>query len=293
MTDDGTGQEARSSARARFAELVRVEKNQPPLAETALVVAQEEYPDLAPRTYLARLHAFGSVVADHLRSQWPGTPVNQIPIADRVGAVNRYLFEELGFRGNREAYYDPRNSYLNEVIDRRLGIPITLSLVYMEVAAAVGLRLVGVSFPGHFLVRTRGSRPTFFLDPFEAGGRRSVEELRGQLAKRGLDWQGTLRVLRGASNHDVIRRLLTNLKSIHLRSGDFARALGAVERLLLLDPGSAPELRDLGLTTGKLGRYRESVRALEGYLRAAPEAGDRADVERLLADSRYWQSRLN
>lgn len=293
MTDDGTAREDRATARARFAALVRAGRGQPPLAETALAVAHEEYPELAPRTYLARLHAFGSVVAERLRAEWPGASLSQIPVTDRIAALNRYLFEELRFRGNQEEYYDPRNSFLNEVIDRRRGIPITLSIVYLEVGAATGLKLQGVSFPGHFLVRTRAVRPTRFLDPFSGGAIVDTEELRSRLAGQGKSWQEILGILRGASNREIVRRLLGNLKAVYLEAGDFARALATVERLLLLDPGSPPELRDLGLTTGKLGRYRESVLALEGYLRAAPEAGDRDAVERHLADLRYWQSRLN
>lgn len=280
-------------ARHRFAALVGTGKPEPPLAETALVVACEEYPDLHPRPYLARLHAFGSVVSERLRAAWPGVPLYQIPAAARLDGVRRYLFEELGFRGNESEYYDPRNSFLNDVIDRRLGIPITLSLIFLEVASATGLKMTGVSYPGRFLVRTRGVRPPVFLDPFAGGQEVPVDTLRAQLAEAGHSFPSMVGILRGAPPRQIIRRLLANLKSIYLKSGDFARAVGTAERLLLLDPEATFELRDLGLAWGKLGRYQKGIEAYEGYLRADPEAGDRADVERDLADLRYWQSRLN
>ena len=280
-------------ARHRFVSLVGTGKPEPPLAETALVVACEEYPDLHPRPYLARLHAFGSVVSERLRAEWPGVPLYQIPVAARLDGVRRYLFEELGFRGNESEYYDPRNSFLNDVIDRRLGIPITLSLVFLEVASATGLRMAGVGYPGRFLVRTRAVRPAVFLDPFAGGAEIPVTVLRAQLVEAGHSFESVVGILRGAPPRQIIRRLLANLKSIYLKQGDFARAVGTAERLLLLDPKATFELRDLGLAWGKLGRYQKGIEAYEGYLRADPEAGDRADVERNLADLRYWQSRLN
>jgi regulator of sirC expression with transglutaminase-like and TPR domain len=280
-------------ARHRFATLVGTGKPEPPLAETALVVACEEYPKLHPRPYLARLHAFGSVVSERLRADWPGIPLYQIPVEARLDGVRHYLFEELGFRGNEGEYYDPRNSFLNDVIDRRLGIPITLSLVFLEVAAATGLKMTGIGFPGHFLVRTRGVRPAVFLDPFAQGAEVPVNDLRKQLVDGGHSFESVVSILRGARPRDIIRRLLANLKAIYLQTGDFARAVGTAERLLLLDPRAAFELRDLGLAWGKLGRYEKGIAAYEGYLRADPDAGDRADVERNLADLRYWRSRLN
>jgi len=257
------------------------------------VVACEEYADLNPRPYLARLHAFGSVVAERLRAEWQGVPLHQVPAGERLEAVRSYLFGELGFRGNESEYYDPRNSFLNEVIDRRLGIPITLSLVFLEVASAAGLRMAGVGYPGRFLVRTRGTSPSIYLDPFAGGAEIPVDTLRSRLAEDGYSFGDIVGVLRGASPRDVIRRLLSNLKSIYLKNGDFARAVGIAERLLLLNPEAAFELRDLGLAWGKLGHYGKGIDAYEGYLRADPQAEDRADVERDLADLRYWLSRLN
>jgi regulator of sirC expression with transglutaminase-like and TPR domain len=153
----------RGAARARFIALIGGADADPPLAETALVIALEEYPALQVRVYLARLHAFSAVVADRMRQATAERPEGFLTAADRIAILNRYVFDELGFRGDREACYDPRSSFLNDVIDRRLGIPLTLSVVYMELARGAGLRLAGVAFPGHFLVKTQAVHPARLL----------------------------------------------------------------------------------------------------------------------------------
>jgi len=284
---------AQDRARSRFAELIGDPDSQPPLVETALVIALEEYPEMSVRNYLARLHAFTSVVADRVRDAALGHPDGEVPVDERLGILNHYVFADLGFRGNREAYYDPRNSFLNEVIDRRLGIPITLSLIYMELAKGAGLRLAGVGFPGHFLVKTQGVRPARMIDPFNGGvelGPGEMETLLRELRVRGLE---VLEALRALDNRSIVRRLLWNLKEIYLREGDVARALRVVERLLLVSPDEPRELFERGLLCGQLGRYREGIEALERYLGAAPEGADRETAEKQLARLRFWRSKIN
>jgi regulator of sirC expression with transglutaminase-like and TPR domain len=281
------------NARRRFEELVGPGRGQPPLAEAALVVASEEYAGLNVRNYLARLHAFASVAGERARAAAGSRPVKEMPVPERIGIVNRYLFEELGFRGNSEAYEDPRNSFLNEVIDRRLGIPLTLSIVYIEVAAGVALRLGGVGYPGHFLVKTYREDPIRYLDPFHRGAEVSTGELSSRLRNSGFSETAVMETLGGASNRMILRRLLGNLRTAYMKTGDHARALAAIERQLFIAPGPAEEIRELGMIHGGLGNYARAIETLESYLERTPEATDRAVVEQQLEDFRYWDSRRN
>ena len=207
--------------------------------------------------------------------------------------INHYLFDELGFRGNSEAYEDPRNSYLNEVIDRRLGIPLTLAIVYIEVAAGVALRLTGVGFPGHFLVKTYREEPIRYLDPFNRGAEVSAEELGERLRNAGYSETVLMAALGGSSNRMILRRLLTNLKTSYMKTGDHERALAATERLLFISPGPPEEIRDLGMTQGGLGHFRVAIDLLESYLERAPAAADRAEIQKQVETFRYWESRRN
>jgi regulator of sirC expression with transglutaminase-like and TPR domain len=285
-----TPDDPRAAARARFAALIGGPDDDPPLAETALVIALEEYPDLEVRAYLARLHAFTSVLADRVRQAAAGRPQGLLTAAERIAILNQYVFGELGFRGNREAYYDPRNSLLNDVIDRRLGIPLTLALVYMELARGAGLRLAGVGFPGHFLVKTQAVHPPRLLDPFAGGVELGPAEIEERL--RGHDTPAA-EALRRVDNRAILRRLLTNLKMVYLRQADPERAWHAAARLLLLAPAAPADLLEYGVLCGRIGRYAEGVAALErgiGSLAAGPE---RAAAEAELAQQRHWLSRLN
>lgn len=209
----------------------------------------------------------------------------------RIAALNHYLFEELAFSGNVDSFYDPRNSYLNEVLERRTGIPITLSIVYLEIGRRVGLRLQGVSFPGHFLVKLRVRRGQLVLDPFSGGAPQSATALRGRLAHlmpqaraRGLDLE---ELLEAASSRQIVARVLRNLKAIYLQSDHYSRALAVMNRMLLAVPESAEELRDRGLVHEKLECFRAALADLSSYERRRPDAPDltevRGRIERLRA----------
>jgi regulator of sirC expression with transglutaminase-like and TPR domain len=195
------------------------------------------------------------------------------------------LFEEEGFRGNAEAYYDPRNSFLNDVLDRRLGIPITLGIVALEVGWRLGIPLSGINFPGHFLIRYEGQVARLLVDPFDGGRVRWEDEAQDLLDRV---YGGMVRMrkefLRSATRTEILARVLTNLKGIYLNARDDARALAAVERILLLRPGAVVELRDRGLLLARIGRTHEAVADLERYLDFSPAAPDAERVRSLIQD---------
>ncbi|HEX2167740.1 MAG TPA: transglutaminase-like domain-containing protein [Longimicrobiales bacterium] len=263
------------SARSRFADVVQKPEPEIDLAEAALLIAAEEYPQVAPEPYLRRLDELAERTRDRL---WDETA----PIM-MVQEVSRVLFEEEGFRGNRMEYYDPRNSFLNDVLDRRMGIPITLSIVYLEVGWRVGIPLHGVNFPGHFLVRYAGEAVQLLVDPFQQGMVRFEDEAQDLLDHV---YGGSVLMqpefLREADRRDILVRLLANLKGNYLNRRDDTRALSAIERILLVRPNSADDERDRGIVLTRLGREREAAAALQRYLELVPDAPDTARVQLLL-----------
>jgi regulator of sirC expression with transglutaminase-like and TPR domain len=247
------------------------------LGRAALVIAQEEYPTLDFQTYLERLDQLAAVVRD--RSAGENSPYRLI------ACLNYVLFTQEGYRGNHDDYYDPRNSFLNDVIERRIGIPIALSVLYMEVARRADLRLHGVGFPGHFLVKYAGDEGEIVVDPFDKGEVRTTEELQKMLDRL---YGGKVRLqpefLSRVSNRQIVQRMLANLKAIYMRQENFLKAVSVVERLVILDPISADEIRDRGLLYLKLERFPEAVDDLETYLRLMPDAADAEEIlEQVLA----------
>jgi regulator of sirC expression with transglutaminase-like and TPR domain len=263
--------------RHRLAALVARPDAEIDLAEGALLIAAEEYPQLAIAPYLRRLDLLAERVRDRLACE--SAPVLVLD------ALCRVLFQEECFQGNAEAYYDPRNSFLNDVLDRRLGIPITLGIVALEVGWRVGLPLQGINFPGHFLVRYEGEVARLLVDPFDGGRVRWEDEGQGLLDRV---YGGMVRMrpefLSPAGRADILARVLTNLKGIYLNARDDDRALAAVDRILMLRPGSAVELRDRGLLLARSGRTDEAVADLERYLDFAPAAPDAQRVRSLIED---------
>jgi len=249
------------------------------LARAALLVAKEEYPQLPVDLYLARLDQIAEEVKDRLANE-TAPPVVLHEIIDT-------LYERRGLSGNREAYYDPRNSFLNDVLDRGLGIPLTMGIVLLETGWRLGLPLEGVNFPGHFLVRYHGDELRLLLDPFDGGKIRFEDE-----AQELLDqiYGGVVRLqdsfMRTASKREMLLRLLTNLKGLYLKVGDHRRALAAVERLLMITPTSPTESRSRGVLLARLGRHEEAATQLEAYLRVSPAATDAPRVEAMLRDLR-------
>lgn len=263
------------SARARFADVVQKAEPEIDLACAALLIAAEEYPQVTPEPYLRRLDELAERARDRLSDAT--APVMMLQ------EVNRVMFEEEGFRGNRNEYYDPRNSFLNDVIDRRMGIPITLSIIYLEIGWRLDLPLHGVNFPGHFLVRYTGEAVQLLVDPFQNGMIRFEDEAQALLDHV---YGGSVRMqpdfLRIADRRDILIRLLTNLKGNYLNRRDDRRALSAIERILVVRPESADDERDRGIVLTRLGRDRDAAAALNRYLELVPDAPDSARVRLLL-----------
>jgi regulator of sirC expression with transglutaminase-like and TPR domain len=266
------------SVRSRFAALVRLPEPEIELAAAALLVAAEEYPQLPIGMYMQRLDQLAERVRDRLGEENAPLVVLQ--------EMSRVLADEEGYRGNSEQYYDPKNCYLNDVLDSRVGIPITLAIIWLEVGWRLGLPLVGVNFPGHFLVRFEGEALRVLVDPFYSGKIRFEDEMQ-ELLDQAYGGGVTLdpRFLRAADKKDVIVRLLANLKTIYLQHAhDEMRALSAIERILLLRPDSLEEIRDRGMLLARTGRIADALPDLRRYLEAFPQAEDSARV-RLLIDS--------
>jgi regulator of sirC expression with transglutaminase-like and TPR domain len=263
------------SPRERFAEVVRGADDAIDLAEAALLIAAEAYPDLDVARYLGKLDelaAAASAAQDGAGSD-----------AERVRRLVQSLSVDAGFRGNQDDYYDRRNSFLNEVLDRRSGIPITLAVVYIEVARRLGIVLLGVGFPGHFLAKQPGS-PELIVDPFfgQILSQRDCEQrLKSVLGSAAQLEPSHLDV---ASPREMLVRMLRNLKQIYLRAHELEPALACSERILLVEPELAPELRDRGLLYEQLECYAAARADLERFLAMAPDDPTAAAVRQRLID---------
>jgi regulator of sirC expression with transglutaminase-like and TPR domain len=262
-------------ARQRFYEEINQPDEQIDLAKAALYLAQEDYPQLEPEKYLSALDSMAAAVVKRL-------PSERYPLR-MIQTLNQYLYEDLGFAGNTADYYDPRNSYLHEVIDRRLGIPITLSLVYLEVARRVNFPMVGVGMPGHFLVRPAIEEMLIFVDPFHQGETMFPEDCQERLSQiygRPVELQPEF--LEPVGSRYFLARLLTNLKAIYINQNDDLRTLAVVDRILLLFPTALSEQRDRGFIYYKLDRWTEARQDLTDYLEQLPTAPDRGIILELL-----------
>jgi regulator of sirC expression with transglutaminase-like and TPR domain len=275
---------------AAFAAAVAGDEARVDLARAALLVAAADRPGLDVGHYLTRLDTLAHQASREL--ELCSDPV------ERVGQLCHYLFEDLGLRGNAAAYYDARNSYLDQVLDRGLGIPITLAVILLEVAWRLDLDLEGVDFPGHFLVRLPARRPgeqAVLLDPFHGGGvvdRWGCQVLLDRASGGQLQLQPPQH-LRTATKRGILARMLRNLKGVHLREGHLDQALAAVERLLVVQPDHPQERRDRGLLYLTLGRFARAADDLARYLGALPQAPDHEQVRERLAEARRRQWELN
>ncbi len=268
-----------AEVRSRFAELVRLPQGEFRLAEGALLLAQEEYLDLSVPAQLARIDGFADTVRQRLGMELDPRQI--------VAMINTLLFDEEGFRGNQEDYYDPRNSFVNEVLERRLGIPITLSVLYIEMGRLVGLPIAGVGMPGHFIVQYTAQPEQFWIDPFDRGRVLTYEDCKARLQQlygRQLPWRDAY--LQAISDHDILRRMLNNLKMIYVRRNDYPRALRAIERILLITPELPTEVRDKGLVHYQLGHLQAALYDLQRYLELFHEAPDAPAIEKHIATLR-------
>jgi regulator of sirC expression with transglutaminase-like and TPR domain len=273
-----------AEARRALGALVAGDESQIDLPRAALLVALEEYADLDTQAYLDQLEELGQTLRTRLASE--SAPKRQI------AALNALLFGEEGFRGNAANYYDPRNSYLNEVLDRRLGIPITLSVIYIEVGRRAGMPLSGVGFPAHFLVAYE-AEPRLLVDPFNCGRMLSVAEC-AQLLRDTFGTSGRLEpgYLAASSPRQILARLINNLKAAYERAGDLRRAVRASEQLSMVQP-SALEFRERGNLRFRLADFDGASADLGQYLEFEPAAPDAAAVRRQLALIRELRERRN
>lgn len=273
----------------RLTELLQRPEEDLNLAEAALLVAADEYPALDVDRYLACL--------DGLAARVRGRLPRAATFEDTVVALNDLLFEEEGFRGNTDDYYDPRNSFLNEVLDRKLGIPITLSIVYMETGRRLGLTLQGVSFPGHFLVKSETTEGDIVFDPFLGGVALSEEDLVERLRSRfGIEHAPAAPLaplLQTADKREILLRVLRNLKAIYLAHQDYPRALIALDRMLLIAPDSPDELRDRGRLYDQLECFGPALTDLRRYLEVSPGDPDAVELRRRVIDLERAVARLN
>jgi regulator of sirC expression with transglutaminase-like and TPR domain len=238
----------------------------PDVASAALAISRVEYPALETGRYLDRLDEMGERARQRL-----GTPVETS--SDSIKALNEYLYDEEGFAGNRDQYDDPRNSFLNEVLDRRTGIPITLAVVYLELARRAGLNVTGINFPGHFLLRAPGgiAGDDLIIDPFHGGALLSEFDCR-QLLRSHLGDQAAFdrSLLAPATRLEIVVRMLVNLKRLYVRMRSFPQARFVSTLLLTADPSAVHELRDRGLLAYHLEDFASALRDLEEYLRLSP-----------------------
>jgi len=259
-----------TAARREFLEIATLPEERLDLAAAALLIAKEEYPGLDLPRYAARLDGLAASVRPRTE-RFGGNP---FAIID---ALNTCLFTEEGLRGNSEEYYDPRNSFLNEVMDRKCGIPISLSIIYMEVAARIGFPIQGVGFPGHFLVRHAAEGRSILIDPFDRGRILLPEDCRNHLRVSAGD-SAPLQpgFFHPVGKKQILHRMLGNLRAIYMEREDYPRAMAVIERLDVLAPGDSVHLRDRGLIHLKESRFSSAAIDLRAYLLhdpAAPDAG--------------------
>ena len=244
-----------------------------PLLPTALLIARDEYPALDPAEYDALVQSH----VEHLRPEVEAIPSTALKMA----AINRHLFDELGYSGNHDAYYDPRNSYLNQVLERRLGNPISLAMVQMEVARRLGVPLDGVSFPGHFLVRLPVDGGLLVMDPFNGGRPLAVEELRERvrphLGGEVPDDRVLLQILTPAPHRAILARVLRNLHGVYAEAGEWDRAARR-------PPEETDARRDRGMASLELGHIEGARRDLTRYLQQSADASDAESIRERLID---------
>ena len=277
-----------------FAQLIARGDERIDLARACLLIAEDAYPGLDVERYMREIER----MAMRVRGQLP----KDCGAEERVVALNQFLYGELGYWGNTDDYYDPRNSYLNEVIERKTGIPITLSILYMELGRRVGLPLEGISFPGHFLVRLRMRGGMLVLDPFSGGAPQSEDELRSRVKRVIPDGVADDlpaselpldQFLEPATNRQILSRLLRNLKGIYRDADKPERMLEVLNRMLLLTPDASAELRERGYVYQRLECYRAAFKDLTDYAEREPDAPDLDEVRSRLMELSALCARLN
>jgi regulator of sirC expression with transglutaminase-like and TPR domain len=245
------------------------------LAKASLYYAQAEYPHLDIDYYLNRLDLMAQHIAANL-------PQERYPL-QVIKTINHYLFDTLKFQGDREDYYNPENSYLNRVIDRYQGIPITLAVVYLEVAKRINFPMVGIGMPGHFIIRPDFEDAGIFVDVFNQGEILFAQDCEAKLSEL---YQQAVKLkphfLNPVNKHQILARMLNNLKQIYLHQRQLDKVLELIEGILLLFPQNPYEIRDRGLLYYEMERWPEATHDLQIYLKILPDAEDSSMIQMLL-----------
>lgn len=270
-------------ARESFAQAVRHTDAEIDLFAACLFIAAEEYPDLETDRYFTKLDSLAGMAQDRL--------TGSSSTYDRLASLREVVFEVAELRCNSGNFYDPRNSYVNQVLDRGLGIPITLSVIYREVAARTGIEMHGIGMPGHFLLVTGSGGDEIFIDPYHRGGLLSRKEclslaMRGKKPAGGTSPALSRRLLPVCGNRSTLRRLLTNLKLTHAKKRDYKRSLAAAERIQMLDPQNWRNLSDLARLQAEVGDFVQAVESLSAFLDRAPEGADTRRAQDALSQLR-------
>jgi regulator of sirC expression with transglutaminase-like and TPR domain len=245
------------------------------LLKASLFLAETEYPNLKIDIYSNILDKIAETIGKSL-------PERRYPLKV-IGIINNYLFNELGFYGNIEDYYNPKNSYINEVIDRRLGIPIGLSVVYLEIAKRLDFPMVGIGMPGHFLIRPKFEDIGFFVDVFNNGEiifERDCEDRLSLIYQQPMKLES--RFVEPVANRQILARMLTNLKYIYINTRELFKALEIVNGIVMLYPDNPKEIRDRGLLYYQLNEWQQAIIDLNFYLRICPDAEDSDKIRALL-----------
>ena len=257
----------------QFDRMVGVPDEEIDLTRAALLIAATEYPGLSIERELFRIDEIAEGIAPRMDDD---TPLYQL------NTLSEYLFDELKFAGNHTNYHDPRNSFLNDVIERRVGIPITLSLLYIEVGKRLGVPLLGIGMPGHFIVRHRDESDVF-VDPFHGGILLSEDECAErvkQVTQGALTWDRSY--LRPVRSREFIARMLRNLKVVYLQRRNYERVLATIDRVIALLPQDAVEFRDRGVVNYRLGNYTDALEDLHVYVTSGEAVSDEVTVQRLM-----------
>lgn len=270
----------------RLIDALRDERSAVPLDVASLELASIEFPGLELDASLRRLDSFAEQLGNQLAGNASGLQF--------VRATNELLFEVLQFRGNSDEYYDPRNSCLNSVLMRRLGIPITLSVVYIEVARRLSRSVYGVGLPGHFIVAYEDADSRYWIDPFHNGRILSFADCNA-LAQQtaGVDLRANPAVLAPVSKRQILVRMLSNLKAIYLRGEAFDKARQVLDLLIQAMPEYAEEYRQRAIVHIKQQNHRAAKQDFETYLRLQPDAPEREQVEKQLLLIQRWHAGLN
>ena len=264
-------EDRKNKIKEEFSCSVRIPDENIELFKTCLIISCEEYPDLSTKKYFDRIAELGEMVNERL--------TRKDSMYDVLHYLNLILFDVAKLQGNTENYYDPRNSFVNEVIDRGLGIPITLSIIYSEVGKVAGVNIEGVGMAGHFLVKASDGLHEIFVDPFYRGGFLSRKECL-KLALRGrsivdMDTPSLFeKYLPIQNKRSILGRLLNNLKLSYFKQRDYTKSLGAAEKFQILFPGNWRNLGDMARLQIELGLFHQAVESLTDFINNAPKETD-------------------